>query len=167
MAGQGVAPLDPTTAVGQVRTLVDDTASVPLDPPVTGQGFYAYFSDAELTAYLNLTASSPYRAAGNATMRLAREAAMLASSVATDDLKAATEHRAADLRAIALEYFAFADDQDARDAESGFDLGRTGVRPFYPGLRFPPNPEYVPIGSWPPVGWGESQEAMPPGYEPA
>lgn len=153
MAGQGVAPLDPTTAVGQARTLVDDTAYVPLDSPVDGQGVYAYFSDAELTAYLTISSNSPYRAAGNATLRLAREAAMLAASIGTDDLKSDTTHRAADLRAIAAEYFNIADEQDARDAESGFDLGRSGRRPFYPGLRFPLNPEYVPLGSWPPVGF--------------
>jgi hypothetical protein len=153
MAGQGVAPLDPTTAVGQARTLVDDTAYVPLEPPVDGEGVYEYFSDAELTAYLNLSSNSPYRAAGNATLRLAREAALLASSIATDDLKGDTTHRAADLRAIAAEYFSIADDQDARDAESGFDLGRSGYRRPYPGLRFPLNPEYVPVGSWPPEGF--------------
>jgi hypothetical protein len=114
MAGQGVAPADPTTLLGQVRGLVGDTVYTALEPPVTGQGSYEYFSDLELNGFLAVSSDSVYRAAGNAVFQLAIGAALTASNIATDDLHVETEKRAADLRAIAAQYFARADADDAK-----------------------------------------------------
>lgn len=103
MSNPGIAPPDTSTAVGKFRVDVGDTAYVPLDPPVTGQGDYTYFSDAELQSILDNSGT------GNAGMafayrKLAAILAIKAVSIQTDDLKVSTEQRAETLRKIAADF---------------------------------------------------------------
>jgi len=60
MANTGIAPLDPTTPVGQVRLLLGDT-----DPQniTFGQGTYLWYSDDELAALVALYNTSVFRTA--------------------------------------------------------------------------------------------------------
>lgn len=122
----GVAPLDPTTPVGQVRLNLGDTEYVPLDPAVEGQGSYNSFSDAAIEAFLTAGRDSVLRATGRAVHQLALFAAMEESrSIKTDDLSIGESKRAHNLRLLAQDWF---DRADADDAENS--LGLFDVIPF-------------------------------------
>lgn len=126
----GVYPLDPATPVGQLRALVGDTSSIPLDPPVAGQASYAVWSDVALEAALALADDSVYAAGANLYLALAAQYAPLGRSIKTDDLALDTKGTAGDLISIAKEWRA----QNALDAAGGDSFaivpwgGRAGRR---------------------------------------
>ena len=111
----GIAPLDPATAIGQFRLTIGDVSYVEVEPTaIAGYGDYSYFSDAEAAVFLLTGSGSIAAAAGWATLQLANDAAIHASTLSgTDDIKLAADKRAADLRLNAQIYF----DQAAATAE--------------------------------------------------
>lgn len=112
MANSGIAPADPTTAVGATRYLIGDTVSVPLVPAVTGSEDYAYFSDVTLGTFLQRGYHNPLMAAGFAFLQLAAGAALQSVTVETSGMKADLTKRAADLRAVANSFFERANDEE-------------------------------------------------------
>jgi hypothetical protein len=112
MANVGVVPVDGTTLVGQVRSLIGDTQSTPLSPAVAGSGNYGYFSDGDILAFIGTGLPNAKRAAGNAFLQLAVSTSLSSVNMATDDLRIANDKRATDIRLAASMYFAQADDDD-------------------------------------------------------
>lgn len=127
MPKPGIAPPDFSTPVGQFRLLASDTSYVALDPPVSGQGDYTYYSDAEIEGYLTVTEDNPYRAVGFAYIALANIAAQSAESIKDFDLAVDSRQKAEQLRIQAQWFFDKADELDAEGAE-GFTIVRTGRR---------------------------------------
>lgn len=83
---QGVNPPDFTTLAGNVRLLVGDTDPIDLDPPILGQGEYAWYSDAELEALGALYGMNPKRVAIWILSIVPLNQAMLLKKWTTDDL---------------------------------------------------------------------------------
>lgn len=129
MPNPGIAPLDPTTDVGRLRALLADTSYVPLVPPVSGQGDYAVFSDADLIAYLSLGAGDILRSAAIATRRLALEYSATGKSIKTDDLAVDLRSRGKDLLEVAKSFDKAADDVATGDANDYFNIVPTGLQP--------------------------------------
>lgn len=102
----GVQPLDPTSAVGQLRVLIGDVEFTPIDS-VTGD--YTNFSDDQLSSYLAMSSDSQAYAAGYAFMALAAQAAAQAINVKTADEQVDLTKRADALRAVAAEWFSRGD----------------------------------------------------------
>ena len=122
MTNKGVAPIDPTTPVGQVRINLGDIASVPLDPAEEGYADYANYGDAELEAFLASAADSVPRATGMAYLQLAATYAVAGRSIKTDDLAINTTSRGSDLLAIAQSWLKEAVVQDTAAAASYTDI---------------------------------------------
>lgn len=121
MTNAGTYPIDPTTAVGQVRLFVGDTNAVELVPPVEGQRSFDWFSDAELEQFLVAGSASVPRATGFAILQLAAGAALKdGRAIKTDDLSVGASTRGASLLAVAKAFFSEADAADASDDASGF-----------------------------------------------
>jgi hypothetical protein len=135
MAGPGVAPLDPSTPVGQVRANIGDTNFTALAPPVDGMGFYEWMSDDEILASLNTASGSVYRATGMAMLGLARDFVATGRAIKTDDLSMDSRNRGKDYLSIAMEWLKQADLQDVRDSAGLFDLVSPD-RTCEPGGRF-------------------------------
>lgn len=98
MANTGVAPVNLTSTVGQVRVLLGDT-----DPTNVsgGSGTYLYFSDAEITAILGLYDDKPKLAAARALETIAGSQALLLKSWSSDDLSVRGDAIAKELRELA------------------------------------------------------------------
>lgn len=126
MSNPGIAPLDPTTDVGRLRALLADTAFKPLVPPVSGQGDYAIYSDADLIAYLALGAGDPLRSAAIATRRLALEYSAKGKSIRTDDLAVDLRSRGKDLLEVAKSFDEAAEASSASGASDYFNIVATG-----------------------------------------
>lgn len=122
MAGEGVAPLDPSTDVGQVRAHIGDTNFTALVPPVDGQGNYEWMSDGEIQAAINTAGGNIPRAVGMSMLGLSRDFAATGRAIKTDDLSMDSRQRGKDFLSIALEWLKQADLQDARDAGGFFEL---------------------------------------------
>lgn len=127
MANPGIAPADTTTDIGRVRALTGDMIYVALAPPVTGQGDYTLFSDAEIQVFLDYADDSPFRAAGYAFMQLSGAAAQQAESIKDYDLQIDRRQKAEQLRAQATFFFEQADRLDLQ-GDDGFTIVSTGRR---------------------------------------
>lgn len=112
MVNRGVAPFDPTTAVGQWRVYYGDVSYSPLDPPETGYGNYLEVSDAEIEAFLESAGGFVYRAIGNYYAILAGNAAKVSQSISDYDLKIDDTKRPAALLELAKYWWGRADDED-------------------------------------------------------
>lgn len=112
MVNRGVAPLDPTTAVGQFRVYYGDVTYTELDPVEAGYGDYAELSDAEIESFLASANSSVYRAIGNYFAILAGNAAKVSQSVKDYDLSIDDSKRPAALLEAAKMWWGRADDED-------------------------------------------------------
>lgn len=87
MANAGLNPPDFTTLAGKVRLLVGDTEPDPLDPPVSGQGEYAWYSDAELEALGEMYGGNPKKVAIYVLSIVAVNQAMLLKKWTSEDLQ--------------------------------------------------------------------------------
>ena len=88
----GIAPADRSTPVGKVRSLVGDTS---YEPTVdTGYGTYQYFSDDDLTLFLEVEGDSIAGATAQAYEGVAAALILEAKNITTNDLRVATEKRA-------------------------------------------------------------------------
>lgn len=124
----GVAPLDPTSAVGQLRALVGDTQYVDLEPAIAGQGDYNVWSDASLEVVLILHAGNPLRAAGNLYLQLAAEHAQTQRSIKTDDLAINTIGRGDTLLKVAQSFLDEATAGENAAANDSFQIIQFGGR---------------------------------------
>lgn len=140
MANIGVAPPDYSTQVGQFRLLANDTAYTELDPPVSGQGIYTMWSDAEIQGFIAANPTNLNYAIAAAYFSLAAQAALTGQSVKDHDLALDTRNRASDLTAIA-NYYTGKGDEESGGAEY-FDVVPTGAR--HPNLP----PELSPWPWW-------------------
>ena len=113
MTNQGVAPLDPTTPVGQVRALLGDTNSVPLNPVIAGQGSYNMFSDADLGAFIVNANYSVTRAVGHAYTRIAGTLALQSANAKAQDMAVDISMRAEQFTKLAQQKYVQADEEDA------------------------------------------------------
>lgn len=120
MVNRGVAPFDPTTAVGQFRVFYGDVTYVPLNPAEAGYGDYAELSDAEIEVFLNSANGSVYRAIGNYFAILSGNAAKVSASIKDYDLTIDESKRPAALLEAAKLWWSRADDEDT--AEGGSDI---------------------------------------------
>lgn len=112
MVNRGVAPFNPTTAVGQFRVYYGDVTYVPLTPPEVGYGDYTELSDAEIEAFLGSANGSIYRAIGNYYAILAGNAAKVSETVKDYDLSVDSSKRPAALLELARYWWGRADDED-------------------------------------------------------
>lgn len=140
MSNIGIAPLDPTSPIGQLRVLVGDTDSRPLDPAQPGLGDYAVFGDIALEASLLAADSSLNRAAGNLFLTLAAQLSAEGKSIRTEDLSINTTQRGQSLLDIAKAFLAAADDEALAEADSFVTVAPYGGRPG----RSPLRPEATP-----------------------
>ncbi len=141
----GLQPLNPESAISQLRGALGDTAFVELTPastPVDGyrEVNYAQYSDAQLAAALEVAGENVSRAAGNLTLTLAIELAAESKMVRTDDLTIDLRGRANELRLIAQQFFEDADRIDANAAADFFGIAS------FPIVTEPVRPEATP---WP------------------
>ena len=87
----GIAPADRSTPVGKVRSLVGD---VTFTATSAGYGTYQYFSDDDLTLFLDVEGGSIAGASAQAYEALAAILILEANNITTNDLRVATEKRA-------------------------------------------------------------------------
>lgn len=117
MANPGATPIDYTTPVGQFRALVGDTESVALDPPVAGEGDYAWFGDDQIEGLLSVYGDSVKRAAAQANRLIASSQALLLKKWSADDLSVDGAAIAEALRKLAKDL-----DWQADAEEAGLDF---------------------------------------------
>lgn len=115
----GAYPIDITTDVGNLRTMLGDTAGEEYDPPEAGHRNYEAFSDTELQALLNMSNDSVLTAVGYAYLKLAGLAAGQSVDWRSDDLSVTLSKTPAELRAIAQMWF---DRGMMADSAEGFFL---------------------------------------------
>lgn len=144
MPNPGIAPPDYGTPVGQFRLLANDTASIPLNPVVPGEGDYAKWSDAEIEGFVALYPDSLNFAVGSAYMGLAAQAALVSQSIADYDLRIDTTKRSQSLIDIANFYFGQAALVDG--TQEYFDIVQTGV-------SWPQLPAELAEWEWPYAPW--------------
>ncbi len=119
MSKSGAYPLNPASAVGQVRLNVGDSiATLP-----SGQApQYGFFSDAEILSFLTAAGDSVTRATGLAYFALARDLIAVGKSIKTDDQALDTRHRGKDMLEVGRSWIAEADAADAAAANDYFDI---------------------------------------------
>jgi len=159
MVNRGVSPIDASSVTGQLRLIVGDVASTPLEPAEPGYASYAVWSDDSLAVALLQAGDDLNRAAGSLYVQLAAQYAQQGRSIRTDDLQLDTKSRSSDLLAIARYFF-----EQADLAEQGNDFFQivpfhgnhtAGIwpeatpRPHTPTLPTPPAPQPEPTG----FGW--------------
>lgn len=115
----GAYPIDLTTDVGSLRSVLGDTVGEEYDPPVAGRRNYEVFGDVELQALLNMSGDSVPSAVGYAYLKLAGLAAGQSVDWRSDDLSVTMSKTPAELRAISQMWF---ERGSLLDSEEGFFL---------------------------------------------
>lgn len=135
----GVAPLDPSTLVGQFRLVYGDTHSEPYSPVESGFQNYDELSDDEIESYLVSGSGSISRSIGYYYLSMAGQAAKLAKQIKDYDLQVDTTKRASLLTGIASQWFERADKEDDENGLSDiFDVFDTAPEgEFIPELSLP------------------------------
>lgn len=141
----GAAPINPNTLAGKVRVLIGDTDAKPLDPPVSGQGEYAWYSDTELEVLGEMFADSPKRVAIWVLSQVAISDALLLKKWTSEDLAV---DGPAIIRGIEATLKRLSKEADAED-DLGGDAEFFGIYGGYPrhGVRVAYPPE-IGIGWW-------------------
>lgn len=149
MTNKGTAPLNPLTEVGRFRIRARDTKWQELDPPVPGYGDYAFWSDEEISLFLEVSESESW-AIYEAYLQLATDAALSSKSTSDYDLKLDTTKRADQLLKIAEAWRTKALEDDAISGEEAFEIVPTGTRGggFIPELAPPIWGREYTIGRW-------------------
>ena len=120
---RGIAPLDPTSDVGQFRLLSGDVDYKPLDPPEAGFGDYTLWSDDQILALIAVGGGIP-RGIANAYAQLA--ASTQAATIKTDDLNFSGKAEVDKWLALAARWEAVADRDDSRAVDDYFDIVTVG-----------------------------------------
>ena len=145
MAKIGIAPPDPSTDVGRFRLLAGDSTPDECDSPA-GMGEYAYFSDEEISAFLEATGGNIPRAIAIGYRQISAYWASSGATIRTDDLTYSNKDSVASWLALADKWDKIADDEDKRNGLDYFDL-------VYPGAdvchRKPEGAPYFRDGGWP------------------
>jgi hypothetical protein len=130
MTNVGVVPVDSTTLIGQVRSLIGDTQYIALVPALAGFGDFSYFSDGDILSFIGTGLPNIKRAVGNAFLQLSVSTSLASVNMATNDLKVANDKRAADIRLAADAYFAQADSDDlhGRNGDSEMIIVSAGAK---------------------------------------
>jgi len=132
----GVTPPDYNTIAGNVRVLVGDTTPAPLGTPVSGQGQYAWYSDAELEALGDLLGSNPKRVAIWVLSQVSMSQALMLKKWTSEDLAvdgpAITRAMEATLKRLSAEI----DKEDVAGGDAEF-FGVYGGVPNTPRILFP------------------------------
>lgn len=118
---EGASPINTETLAGKVRLLVGDTDPKPLDPPVTGQGEYYWYSDTELEALGELHGGSPKRTAIWVLSQVAINQALMLRKWTSEDLQIDGPAIAAGIEKTLARLAKEADAEDLR-ADEHFDL---------------------------------------------
>lgn len=100
MANEGVAPVDYSTEVGQVRALLGDTDPTDVSG---GEGTYLYFSDDEIGAFLTMYGDNVKLAAARCLETISMSQALLLKSWSSDDLTVNGDRIAESLRKLAAQ----------------------------------------------------------------
>lgn len=138
MSNRGVAPADPNTEIGQLRTNLGDLAYVALDPVETGYGDYEWFSDSELEELLVLAEDNITRATGYGLRKFATYLTMSAVNIQTDDLRVSTIERAKLMRELAKDWLSDADAAEDREGSEIFEvIPFAGLEPTYEAKTWP------------------------------
>lgn len=144
---RGVAPLDPTTDTGKLRTLIGDTTYVALDPAEAGFGAYVSFGDLQLQSFLALGGGTNLAyGVGYAFESLAAQFAADAIKFTTDDEAVDLTARAESMRKIAAEWFNRGDIIERKGNQDFFLI----EYPFGPIQPPWPHPELAEPAVW---GW--------------
>lgn len=131
----GVSPVDLTSQIGQIRTLLGDTDALPLNPPVAGSGEYRYWSDVELQGIINMFSfdqrpSATIRVAIWCLRQIAVSRALLLLAFTSDDLAVNGPAITAAIQKVAADMEKAADGADADDAASVFTITSTNTDSF-------------------------------------
>lgn len=121
MVNKGVAPVDTTTQVGQLRTILGDTAYIDLVPAEPGFGDYTNFSDDQLQQFLTLGLNNTAYGAGYAFLQLAATFAAQAVNVKTADEQVDLTKRSSEMRQIATAWFERGDAAAGIEASTFFE----------------------------------------------
>ena len=132
----GAIPVDPMTPVGALRFSLGDYQYELYVPDEPGFANFAAFSDAELSALLEMGEGISQNAIGYAYLKLAGVAAGRAVEWASDDLRLSLSKTPTELRAIAALWFERGD-AAALAGEDYFDIVPTGSEyeyyEYFPG----------------------------------
>ncbi|GAA3399405.1 hypothetical protein [Pseudarthrobacter polychromogenes] len=105
--------IDYATAAGKVRLYITDTDDTPAN---------RLFTDAQLTVFLNMNADNVYRASAQALRVIAASEVLTSKVIRTQDRATDGAKVSAELRALADQYDAKANADDAAAAEGFFDV---------------------------------------------
>lgn len=114
-----VNPLDPTTAVGQLRLLISDSQlrADPLNPAADPE---YYYSDDFLTGFLTINSDNLWHAAADALSAMAANESMVSKKIRKENLQTDGPAVTNALRLLAQDYRARGNKvQEATDAEDG------------------------------------------------
>lgn len=138
----GLFPPDYETLAGKVRVLVGDTDAAPLETPVTGQGQYAWYSDAELEVLGSMNNMNPKRVAIWVLSQVAMSQALILKKWTSEDLQVDGPAIARGIEATLKRLAAEVDKEDTLGGDAEF----FGVYDFSGSHRylFPPTAwEYI------------------------
>lgn len=149
MSNPGAFPIDSATQVGQLRILLGDINSVPLDPPVAGQQDFQNFSDAQLQSYIDNSNDSLTRAMAYAYLALASAYGPGDPEWQTDDLHVKADGRGSFYLSLANRYFGLADDEDGAATNDYVNIVPTNRSdPYYDRPEASPYPYCGPQFPW-------------------
>ena len=100
MANSGESPVDFSSDIGKVRTLLGDTSA---ENVVDGVGDYMYFGDDEIAAFLTMYGDNVKLAAARCLETIASSQALLLKSWSSDDLTVNGDRIAESLRKLAAQ----------------------------------------------------------------
>lgn len=130
-ATSGEYPIDNTSGIGQLRTMLGDTTATNIDE-TTSMADYALFGDADLATFIAAGSGSVLRGAAYASLQLALDAARRTGVYKTYDLSVDLSAKAASYRAQANVYFTRADDEDENLSNDTFIVDNSFNRPLPP-----------------------------------
>lgn len=124
---RGIAPPDPNTSVGMFRLLAGDSEYEEYDPPESGYGLYAIWSDTEIEAFLAITNDSVPRAIALAYTQMAAAWNSSSATIRTDDLQYQVKDSVGSWLNLADYWNRVADDDDAAAINDYFDMVDVGT----------------------------------------
>lgn len=119
---RGVAPADPTTDVGRMRTILGDVDYEEYEPPQEGFGLYQLFSDAQLQVFLDVAGGSVARAIALAYAQIGGSWASTGATIRTDDLTFSAKDSVGNWMTLAAYWRNIADAEDSAAVNDYFDL---------------------------------------------
>lgn len=120
MSNDGLIPIDFSSTVGQLRSIIGDVEFTPIDADT---GEFTNFSDQQLESYLAIAGGTNIAyAAGYAYLGLAAQFAAEAIKVVTDDESIDLVARADQMRRLAAVWFDRGDNSNGAAGNDYFDI---------------------------------------------